>query len=549
MMRSMYAGVSGLKAHQTKMDVIGNNISNVNTVGYKGSRVTFKEMLSQTIKGASSPQNGKGGTNPQQVGLGVTLGSIDTMMEQGNLQSTGKMTDVAIQGEGFFVVNNGQKDLYTRAGSLSFDEDGYLVNSANGSRIQGWVANESGDINKTDAGNMSDITLDETMDADATTKIDYNGNLDASAENSLNLSPKKIQVEDGATGATDNVSVSLSETENFNQWEFNLTADDSASTFDFDTGYITLDEEGNVTEINSQKDGSGTNLSSSGAGSDVPTIDIGGAGDNVDLNTPNIGDSLDSVPLFQGAEAAGEKIDGQYELNAKRTITTDVFDSQGEKHTAKLTAKRNGDNTWEIKESDVNVTDATATAGAGQWLGGSNHTITFDPDGNVVGGSTLDLKFDPNGGAASGQTVNLDFADFTQFAGDMTADFNNVDGYPQGDLQNFTIDGTGTITGSYDNGYNKTLAKVGVANFSNPAGLSREGDTLFDVSNNSGDPQIGLAGTGGRGLVAPGTLEMSNVDLAQQFTEMITAQRGFQSNSKIISTSDQMLQTLVNLKR
>jgi flagellar hook protein FlgE len=210
----MYAGVSGLKAHQTKMDVLGNNISNVNTVGYKGSRATFKEMLSQTIKGASSPQGGKGGTNPQQIGLGVSLGSIDTSMEQGNLQSTGKMTDISIQGEGFFVVNNGQQNLYTRAGNLSFDEEGYLVNSSNGYRMQGWEANESGEITSTDADSLDEISLDATMNADATENIFYDGNLNAAVENELTTNPSKIQVEDAGSGLTDNVSVSLEETDN-----------------------------------------------------------------------------------------------------------------------------------------------------------------------------------------------------------------------------------------------------------------------------------------------------------------------------------------------
>lgn len=543
-MRSMYAGVSGLKAHQTKMDVIGNNISNVNTVGYKGSRVTFKEMLSQTLKGASSPQNGRGGTNPQQVGLGVALGSIDTSMEQGNLQSTGKMTDVSIQGEGFFMVNDGKQNVYTRAGSLSFDEDGFLVNSSNGYRIQGWKAAEDGTISKTNAENIEDITLDETMDASATTNINYTGNLNAAAENTLTASPSKIQIEDGTSGATDNVSVSLNKTENFNQWKFSLSAENSSSNITNGTGYITLDEAGKILGINTAKDGSGTDLTIAG---NEPTIDIGGTGDTVALDLPSVSDSLSSTPLFKGAEAAGETVEGDYTLNAKRTITTDVYDSQGTLHTIDLTAKKVGDNTWEIENNDVDVSDATMSTAS--WLSNSPHTINFDADGNVVGGGTVDLTFDPNGGAADGQAVALDFSNFTQFAGDMTADFDTSDGYGQGDLKSFTIDGSGAITGSYDNGYNKTLAKIGIASFSNPAGMSREGDTLFSVSNNSGDPQIGLAGTGGRGMIAPGTLEMSNVDLAQQFTEMITAQRGFQSNSKIISTSDEMLQTLVNLKR
>jgi flagellar hook protein FlgE len=386
------------------------------------------------------------------------------------------------------------------------------------------------------------------MNADATENIFYDGNLNAAVENELTTNPSKIQVEDAGSGLTDNVSVSLEETDNFNQWKFNLTADDATSTFDYSTGYLTLDDEGNVVEITENKDGTGQDLTA-----DNPTIDIGASGNTVDLNMPSVGDDLSSASLFKGAGAAGEEIIGSYESVAKRTINTSVFDSQGVEHTVGLIAKKVSDNNWIIKEEDVDVSEATIadndSDGVADWLGGSDHIISFDSGGNIVAGGSVELTFDPNGGASSGQTLNLDFSDFTQFAGDMTADYDTADGYPQGDLQSFTIDGSGSITGSYDNGYNKTLAKIGIANFSNPAGLSREGDSLFNVSNNSGDPQVGLAGTGGKGMIAPGTLEMSNVDLAQQFTEMITAQRGFQSNSKIISTSDEMLQTLVNLKR
>src|SRR6056297_2717139 len=207
MLRSMYSGVSGLKAHQNQMDVIGNNISNVNTTGFKGARVTFKEMLNQTISGASSPQGGRGGTNPKQIGLGVQVGSIDNDMGQGSLQSTGKMTDMAIQGNGFFILNDGDQNLYSRAGNMSFDEEGYLVNSANGNRVQGWIAEEDGTINETSMDNLEDITLDQTMDAAKTEKMVLDGNIDASKENELSLSQNKLTVEDTTNNTTDDVTV------------------------------------------------------------------------------------------------------------------------------------------------------------------------------------------------------------------------------------------------------------------------------------------------------------------------------------------------------
>ena len=409
MIRSMYSGVSGLKVHQNQMDVIGNNISNVNTTGFKGSRVTFKEMLNQTLSGASSPQEGRGGTNPKQIGLGVQLGSIDTNMGQGSLQSTGKMTDMAIQGNGFFIVNDGSENYYTRAGNIDFDEEGYLVNTANGNRVQGWTADENGEFSGLTVDNMGDIDFDQTMDANASSNITTDGNLDASS-------------------------------------------------------------------------------------------------------------------------AAGD--------------TEIIFDSLGFEHDVNLELEKVSTNEWRLINTNSVDINGNFPTNAGDFP----HIINFDSDGIITGGQNLDVTFDPGTGANT-QTVTLDFSRLSQFAGDSTADVRTVDGYGEGELKDFTLNEEGVIIGSYDNGYNKDLARIGLANFANPAGLQKAGDTMFSVSNNSGDPQVGAAGVGGRGTISSGTLEMSNVDLAEQFTKMITSQRGFQANSKMITTSDEMLQGLVNMKR
>ncbi len=540
MLRSMYSGVSGLKGHQNQMDVIGNNISNANTTGFKGARVTFKEMLNQTMSGASSPQGGRGGTNPKQIGLGVQVGSIDNDMGQGSLQSTGKMTDMAIQGDGFFVLNDGAQNLYSRAGNMSFDEEGYMVNSANGNRVQGWIAQEDGTINETSKDNLQDITLDETMDAAKTQKMVLDGNLDASKENELTLLQNKLTVEDDVSGATDDVTVSLSKTDNFNQWKFNLSAENSGSTFDYDSGYISLNEEGEVKQITEDMDGSGEDFTTN-----PPTIDIAGSGDEVDLNMPSKDDDIENTALFTGAEAAGETINADYSPIAKKTISTSAFDSQGYSHDVTMVAKKSADNVWTLDEGDVDISDAENIS----LSSGNTHTINFDSDGKIASGQNLDLNFDPIGGATDDQDINVDFSELSQFAGDMTAEVKNVDGYSQGELKDFTMNDAGVIIGSYDNGYNKQLAQIGTAEFANPAGLKKNGDTMFTTSNNSGEPKVGPAGMGGRGLISSGTLEMSNVDLADQFTKMITAQRGFQANSKMITTSDEMLQQLVNIKR
>lgn len=535
MLRSMYSGVSGLKAHQNQMDVIGNNISNVNTTGFKGGRVTFKEMLNQTISGASSPQGGRGGTNPKQIGLGVKVGSIDNDMGQGSLQSTGKMTDMAIQGNGFFILNDGNQNLYSRAGNMSFDEEGYMVNSANGNRVQGWIADEDGTINETSMDNLQDITLDETMDASKTEQMTLDGNIDASKENELSLLKNKFTVEETTNGNTDEVTVNLSKTDNFNQWKFDLSAENNSFDDVNDGGYINLDEDGNVAQITQNDDGSGKDFTT-----DPITLDING--NDAEINMPSSGNDVSS--LFKDS-GTSETISGDYSSIAKKTISTSVFDSQGNSHDVTMVAKKSDDNVWTLDEGDMNVSDAENIG----FSSGSTHTINFDSDGKIASGKNLDLNFDPVGGATDDQEVNVDFSELSQFAGDMTAEVKKVDGYSQGQLKDFSMNDAGVIIGSYDNGYNKELAQIGTAEFANPSGLKKSGDTMFTTSNNSGEPKVGPAGLGGRGLISSGTLEMSNVDLADQFTKMITSQRGFQANSKMITTSDEMLQQLVNIKR
>lgn len=415
MMRSMYAGVSGLKAHQTRMDVVGNNIANVNTTGYKTSRATFKEMLSQTLSGAKAAHGNRGGMNPQQVGLGVSLGSIDTDQTQGNLQSTGLGTDLAIEGNGYFVVNNGNQNFYTRAGALTLDENGNLVNASNGYIMQGWEANNSGIVDTNGPRTGIRIPVGDTMQPQASTEAVFTGNLDA-----VEYDPDP-------------------------NWE-------------------------------------------------APTW----------------------------------------------TSTLDVVDSLGNKHTVTLNFEMTGTNTWSCTaSSDIAAVDET-------------FTITFDNSGNIddiAGGGVDPVDFILNPSGAEQIDLSIDLSSITQAAGENTLDGLYADGYGIGDLDSYSIDNAGVITGSYSNGLTKTIGQIAIANFSNPSGLTRQGDTLYAESQNSGMAQIGAAGTKGRGKISAGTLEMSNVDLSEQFTDMITTQRGFQANSKIITTADQMLQDLVNLKR
>lgn len=410
MMRSLFSGVSGLKNHQVRMDVIGNNIANVNTLAFKAGRVTFKEGFAQLLEGASRAQAEQGGINPRQVGLGMQVASVDTIFTQGNLETTGVGTDLAIQGDAFFVVARGTENYYTRAGNFELDAEGRLVSSTNGFRVQGRMATDG-----VLAQGISDIRLPIGLQASAsaTTLVTLGGNLNASA--------------------------------------------------------------------------------AVGAGSEVET-----------------------------------------------SIT--VYDSQGGKHDLKITFAKTADNnwTWDAQNAGVSVGNGAlefdgATGVLVNPVG--NETLTFTPAGGAAD-ITLDLDF--GGGSVNG---------LTQFAGMSSAALQEQNGYMAGVLLDFSIDRTGTIMGAFSNGNTMVLGQIALASFNNPGGLIRTGDNLYSLSANSGDPQIAYASDNSASTIASHALEMSNVDLTQEFTNMIIAQRGFQANGRVITTADEMLQEVVNLKR
>jgi len=415
MMRSMFSGVSGLRNHQIRMDVIGNNIANVNTVGYKKNRVTFQDMLSQNIRGASSPQGGRGGSNPQQVGLGMTVNSIDTIHTQGSSETTGKVTDMMVDGDGFFVVGDGTNNYYTRAGNFDFDSVGSLI-TPGGLKVQGWVADSAGNIDTSQT--ISDITIPkgQSIQPQATSQATYVNNLDAS------------------TAVAGTVPVML-----------------------------------------------------------------------------------------------------------------EAYDSLGNSYSIPALFTKTGANAWSYSipaaSLPANITAAVV----------ANPAITFNANGTyatpVVPNTTVTLTLNAAVGATTPQVLNVDFTGMTQYSSESNALLDSQDGYSSGVLNGYAIDKSGSITGRFSNGLTKQLAQVSLANFNNPGGLSKSGENLYTSSNNSGQPQIGTAGSGGRGDISPNKLEMSNVDLSQEFTDMIITQRGFQANSRIITVSDEMLQELVNLKR
>jgi flagellar hook protein FlgE len=392
MLRSLYAGISGLRSHQTMLDVTGNNIANVNTTAFKSSSTQFQDTLSQLTQGAGGPQQGIGGTNPAQVGLGVLVAGISTNFAQGSTQATGKASDLMISGDGFFVTRQGNQTSYTRAGAFDFDADGRLT-SPDGSLVQGWSAVD-GVV--ADGGQVSDIQLP----------------LNA-------ISP------------------------------------------------------------------------------------------GVATTTATMGGNLPS-------DAA---------VGAKLVRDIEVFDASGAARSLTLTFTRSATG-WDVAGVD-SAAPGTPVNAALTFANGTQTSTGL----MTVNGVAVDLS------KVSG------FASLTSIA--TTA----KDGRAAGKLESYTLSKDGTLIGSFSNGASQALARVVLATFTNPSGLEKAGSSSYRATFNSGDVQIGAPGADGFGSLTSGALEMSNVDLSQEFTNLIVAQRGFQANARIITTSDEVLQELTNLKR
>ncbi|HEY3367219.1 MAG TPA: flagellar hook protein FlgE [Symbiobacteriaceae bacterium] len=413
-MRALFSGVTGIRTHQVRMDVIGNNIANVNTTGFKASRVTFGDVLSQTMSIGSAI------SSPQQVGLGVGVASTDLMTGDGSLQMTGRALDLAVEGAGMFVVKNQSNgtNLYTRAGNFDWDSGGYLVVPGNGERVQGWVPDATGKITNTDVGALSDIQLirGSVSLAKPTTAVKLSGNLDAGAADQSTY--------DSSFTAFDSLG---------RAWtipvRFTRTGSLSPSTWTW--SYL----DPSVTSWDSAKPGGSFSFNNDGTQQ----------ADATPFNTLTL-----TVP---GADP----------------ITVDV-------------------NTIAVTQGFANT-------------GGSNIMV------------------------------------------------QKSNGTRMGTLESVSIDDTGAVQGVYSNGDRRVLAQVALATFPNEGGLLKAGASTFSATASSGSPEVGTPNTGGRGRLLPDNLEMSNVDLATEFTNMILTQRGFQANTRVITTADQMLEDVVNLRR
>ncbi len=462
MMRSLFSGVAGLKSHQTRMDVIGNNIANVNTVGFKSNRVTFADTLYQTNSGASAPTDNKGGTNPKQIGLGTGVASIDTIFTDGSVQSTGKNTDLCLSGSGLFIVKDASGTYYTRDGAFEYDAEGNYVLPGSGHYVQGWMGSD-GVVDTT--GTVGNITIPngKSMAAEATATAAYTNNLNSAAPTIASMMQGGNPITTGTASTGSPITMTMS-------------------------------------------DGSKVTQTS---------------------GTYKTGNSLPVATTLTVYDTLGNAHTVSITLTKTKTDSTN-----GNQWTAALA-------TTSIKEDDGTTTN----------LGMSDVTIQFDTSGVCKSGNgTLTMTYANGAKDASGsQKVSIDFTQLTQFSGSSTVK-GDADGHAAGTLKSLAVDSSGIITGTYTNGVIQSEAQVAIAQFNNSTGLTKTGTNLYQESNNSGTPNVHTATDLGV-TITPSSLEMSNVDIANEFSDMIITQRGFQSNSKIITVGDEMLETVINMKR
>ncbi len=427
MLRSLFSGITGLRAHQQMMDVTGNNIANVNSSGYKSQTAVFESVISQSVKTPGAPvaaganAAARGGVNGVQIGLGVQLAGVSTNFGQGSSQLTGVSTDFAIQGSGFFTTNNGTENLFTRAGSFTLDGNGRLV-SPDGSIVQGYMADATGVVNPNAAPEDVSLPVAKLLPAVSSTTMKMGGNLSANAVAGTTVT-SSITTYD-VLGAESATTATFTKLAGANEWEVTLTGPDGV------------------------------------AGVAVP-VTFGATG-------------VLTVP----AAAAG-------------TNTIAV----------------------------LNRPAVLAAVGP--------PVVTAVPEGNF----------------------EVDVTGLTQYSAPSSFGITEQNGAGVGALTTFTTTSDGQLIGIFSNGQKQALAQLAIATFNNPDGLEKVGDTSYRTTVNSGVALIGAATVGGRGSIQGGTLEMSNVDLASEFTNLIVAQRGFAANSRTMTAADEMLQELMSIKR
>ena len=543
LINSLFAGVSGIRNHQSMLDVIGNNIANVNSIGYKGSRVTFSDTFNQFVRYGTNPTDTAGGTNTFQVGLGMKLNSVDRNWNQGTFERTGITTDLALQGDGLFVLKKNGETFYSRAGAFIFDANGQLVNPQNGAIVQGKVATDDGTIPP--GNNLENIRIDSNLrlPAVATTDVSWGGNLDSTSP----LTRSEEYVQSGNIDA--DMAVGTTAEEN------NTVYDDLGNAYNFKTTYEkTADNTYNLTyELFDSDDNSVMAPTTVEAVFD--TVANGGAMLTLGGNPPaefevsdiSLGVDFQFDPTSV-EQRTTETLSSSVDNNRDSTMVTgtvSMFDSLGNAHTLTLKYTKIEDNNWTW------TTEVPAESGT---LSGNSGTISFNADGSIASISPNPpvVTFLPEGGASQ-QNIVLDFGEdfggISQSANSSVVSALSQNGSAAASLANISIDQYGYIEGVFTNGKSRQLAQILISTFPNRNALTSVGENMFRVSANAGEPYISEPGETSNTTIQSGALEQSNVDLSEEFTRMIVSQRGFQANSRVITVSDTLLQEITNLVR
>lgn len=608
MMRSLFSGVAGLRTHQTKMDVIGNNIANVNTTGYKSQSVTFRDLMYQTTQSASgaNAETGLGGINARQIGLGVTTGAINTAIaQQGSAQTTNNPFDIMISGDNFFVVSNGSENLFTRDGSFYIDGAGNLAMTSTGYTVMGWPVDEETGAPKPDTVtalqimNENVMTYDPaaTTDARVTGIVDrYDKNVNSSSgrmmnfefyDNSGYLYTAKFSIHSTSSNGSYYIALEdIKDSTGTSLPEEVLSNVTFGTTMEVDTAIPYTPKNGAATVHGSLTFSGAATGTVADIAAPITTIDAALL-ENVYGIDPAVSATFTEIQFDQS---------GSVKILQPNTVKKTYYSPKaGVTSTFAVTTvdvpNEAGTTTQVTPGAPVAVPGAAPLDAAGlldlyglDIVAEQVKEVQVNADGSItVTKKNVDnaasLEFNPGTGkfisiGGSGQgliTLGLAAADGQRF-NDISMDFStcsNVNnngsstissakgtsaglgsGRAPGEMISIAIDQSGVITASYDNGMSRCLGQIATAAFANPSGLEKVGDNLYTATNNSGDfDGTGVDITAGGGKMQAGVLEMSNVDLSQEFTEMITTQRGFQANSRIITVSDTMLEELTNLKR
>lgn len=544
LLNSLFAGVSGLRNHQTMLDVIGNNIANVNTVGFKGSRVTFSDSFNQFVRYGTNPSGDAGGTNAYQVGLGMKISSIDRLWNQGTFERTGVTTDLALQGNALYILKNNGETYYSRAGSFVFDADGKLVSSYNGAKVQGKIATTEGIIPP--GNNLQDIKIDPNLrlPAVSTTSINWGGNLNSNAT----VTRTEKYVQSGNINSSMNVNDTIVESNTIydpdgNEYTFKTTYKKTAANT-YDMTYSLIDKTSGNTVLTSPAP---TVMVYDGTTGALVTMN-GQAPAEIQIQNTASGIDFNFDPRTVTQKNAAKSISSTVDNNRQPTMvkgTLTVYDSLGNAHTLTLKFTKTENNKWNFT-STIPSSSGTLSANTGK--------VEFNADGsiNTINPNPPIISFTPSGGA-SPQSIKLDFG--SGFSGVTQTSSNSVlsalsqNGSASASLSNLNIDQYGFIVGVFSNGTSRKLAQIMLATFPNTSALASKGDSEFAISANSGSAFVGAAGEETGTTIQSGMLEQSNIDLSEEFTKMIMSQRGFQANARIITISDELLQEVTNLVR